>query len=234
MKIYFFLVFLTTQNLLSQSLDLTKLEVAAGSDVIFPGPQNPQSFQIAGWLFENHINADIIEFFLRGSTPSHRINRQYRNRVTCNATQMSFQLKNVQESDAGNYKFINRRLDMIVMQVILSVFRTAVFPQISCNSSSENSIIALTCSVPGTVKSIMWLVIGKVSLDDRYRLIDNNATLIIDKAQKSDSGIYACFANSLYGEANSFFQLTVSASPRYRGNKFLKRSSKTPSNNLFP
>ncbi|XP_043534203.1 carcinoembryonic antigen-related cell adhesion molecule 2-like isoform X4 [Chiloscyllium plagiosum] len=82
-------------------------------------------------------------------------------------------------------------------------------PQISSNSTLENSIVALTCSVSTAIQSVTWLISGFAAQNNRYTLINNSRTLVIKNAQKSDSGTYTCFVRNPFSEASASYELTI-------------------------
>ncbi|XP_038671579.1 carcinoembryonic antigen-related cell adhesion molecule 1-like [Scyliorhinus canicula] len=208
MKICLFLVFLTTENLLSESQDPTKVVTAVGSSVKFNGPNISPKVRLSAWVFFNHKSAEIVEFLIERRT-SAKANPAYQNRILFYSSLQTLVLLDVQEADSGDYKLIDRDHNTILLHEVLDVFSPIVFPRISSNSTYINSVVALTCSVPVKVESISWLALGKSILDDRYRLIDNNRTLIIDTAQESDSGTYTCLVKNPLGEANNSYQLNL-------------------------
>ncbi|XP_020380206.2 carcinoembryonic antigen-related cell adhesion molecule 7-like [Rhincodon typus] len=211
MKIYFVLVFLFTQHHLSESKEKYAILAAAGSDVTFPGPKHPEIYTRSAWIFHNHVKSDIVSYS-KVSEPQILIRKKYKSRIQPDATTLTLVLLNVQESDTGIYKFISRRHVRIISEVTLHVFKLLVEPRISSNSSLENSTIALTCAVSGKVESVIWLAITDAAAKNRYKLIHDNTTLVIQDAQKSDSGIYGCFIRNPFSKSSAFYELTVKCS----------------------
>ncbi|XP_072405859.1 cell adhesion molecule CEACAM6-like [Chiloscyllium punctatum] len=207
MKIYFVLAFLFIWRHLSE-LEGKVIHAAAGSDVKFPGPHNPQNYRRVVWVFSDHIRSDIV-VFTKGSKTNVEVRKKYKNRIQYEALDFSFVLQNVQEPDSGIYNLISRRFARVINEVTLHVFKQLDEPDISSNSSLENSFIALTCILSGNIQSIRWLAITGGASNARYTLINNNTTLVIKNAQKSDSGIYGCFIQNPFSESSAFYELTV-------------------------
>ncbi|XP_059495757.1 SLAM family member 9-like [Stegostoma tigrinum] len=181
---------------------------AAGSDVTFPGPQHPERYEVSIWIFYNHIHSDIVSFN-KESGPDVDIRKKYKGRIQVDESALTFVLKNVQESDTGIYKLVRHQPVKIINEVTLRVYKLLGKPDISSNSSQENSIIALTCTVSGKVESVIWLAITDSAAKNRYTLIYDNTTLVIQNAQKSDSGIYGCFMRNPFSKSSAFYELTV-------------------------
>ncbi|XP_072350318.1 cell adhesion molecule CEACAM3-like [Scyliorhinus torazame] len=208
MKIYFFLVFLRAQNLLSELPDPIKVVAAAGNNVKFTAPKNSLKARLSTWMFFNHRSSDIIEFVMSPKSRTE-VNPMYQNRILFYSSLHTFVLLDVQEADSGVYKLIDRDHNTTLVHEVLDVFSPIAFPRISSNSSEVNTVIALTCFVPVKVLSTTWLAVGKSTLDERYKLIDNNKTLVIDRAQETDSGTYTCLVKNPLGEATNSYQLTL-------------------------
>ncbi|XP_043534212.1 carcinoembryonic antigen-related cell adhesion molecule 6-like isoform X2 [Chiloscyllium plagiosum] len=207
MKIYFVLAFLFIWRHLSE-LEGKVINAAAGSDVKFPGPDNPQNYRRVVWVFSDHIRSDIV-VFTKDSKTNVEVRKKYKNRIQYEALDFSFVLQNVQEPDSGIYNLISRRFARVINEVTLHVFKQLDEPDISSNSSLEDSIIALTCILSGNIQSVRWLAITGGASNTRYTLINNNTTLVIKNAQKSDSGIYGCFIQNPFSESSAFYELTV-------------------------
>ncbi|XP_059495416.1 carcinoembryonic antigen-related cell adhesion molecule 7-like isoform X2 [Stegostoma tigrinum] len=210
MKIYFVFVLLFTQLHLSESKvpEESVILAAAGSDVTFPGPEHPETYTRSVWIFYNHIISDVVSFS-KVSEPRIQIRKKYKSRIQPNATTLTLVLQNVEESDTGIYKLFSRQHVRTISEVTLHVYKLLGESRISSNSSQENSTIALTCAVSGKVESVMWLAITDSAAKNRYTLIYDNTTLVIQNAQKSDSGIYGCFIRNPFSKSSAFYELTV-------------------------
>ncbi|XP_072329450.1 cell adhesion molecule CEACAM7-like [Scyliorhinus torazame] len=209
MKIYFFLVFLTTQNLLSQSLVPLRINTVEGKRIHFPVSKTAASYAMSSWYQVNHQITEIVHFYWDGDRAHGKVSPSYKKRFNFYSHNKTMVLLNVLKTDSGSYKLIDRIRKGILAHVILTVFTAPDAPRISSNSTRENSIIALTCASSTEIESTSWLVTRNDVHDVRLTLIDDNKTLIINGAQLTDSGTYTCFVHNPLGSASSFFQLTV-------------------------
>ncbi|XP_048472911.1 carcinoembryonic antigen-related cell adhesion molecule 1-like [Rhincodon typus] len=208
MKIYFVLVFLFTQRHLSESQDPIKLVVVAGDSVFFPSPGKEGSSSSTTWIFVTGNHEEIIKFeAAESATPKPA--PAYKNRILFYTGLRTFVLMNTQEDDSGIYHYTEYSQKKPISIVNLQVYDHLAEPQLSSNSTLENSIIALTCSTSKSIQSVTWLISGFAAHNNRYTLIDDNTTLVIKNAQKSDSGTYTCFVRNPISEASASYELTV-------------------------
>ncbi|XP_043534202.1 carcinoembryonic antigen-related cell adhesion molecule 6-like isoform X3 [Chiloscyllium plagiosum] len=182
--------------------------VVAGDSVLFPTPENGRPNSQTAWIFVTRNHMEIIRYEATHITISKPA-PTYEKRILYYSDMRTFVLTQVREDDSGIYEYIDLSTKTRIFTVHLHVYDQLGKPQISSNSTLENSIVALTCSVSTAIQSVTWLISGFAAQNNRYTLINNSRTLVIKNAQKSDSGTYTCFVRNPFSEASASYELTI-------------------------
>ncbi|XP_038672980.1 hemicentin-1-like [Scyliorhinus canicula] len=141
--------------------------------------------------------------------PMDEPSQQFKSRLHFNSSTGSLMLNNLNQSDQGVYSIILD--DKLKWRTYLKLIEALSEPSISGNSTCLDTTLELTCRVSaGIASSILWWKDGKVIANgQRYQLMQNNSTLIISKAIKSDCGIYTCTVENPVSKKNAPYSLTL-------------------------
>lgn len=196
---------------LTPSLELFS---AIGSSVVLPGPgeKEIQHVQHVRWAFGN---VRIIDYFYR-SLQNATFTTFYKDRCEFNSANGSVMLKNLTAKDQGLYKV---DVDLIANNsrvIKLNVMERLSSPSITTGIAMVDQDSNLTCQVAGgKVSSVRWTKDGQMitNSDDTYRLLQNNLTLQIRNAQKSNCGVFTCILENRVSEVNHSYHLFIHGIP---------------------
>ncbi|XP_072115217.1 uncharacterized protein [Mobula birostris] len=183
---------------------------AIGGSILLPGFNGEvKNVQHIRWEFGD---TRILDYYDKSKNAS--FTNPYRNRCTFFSSNGSLLLKNLVSHDEGLYK-ITINLEANSSKVIkLNVIERLSKPLISGNSTFVDTDIALACQVPmGIPRSILWMKDNEVITSGQYQFMEDNRTLLISQAKKSDCGMYSCLVENAVSQENSSYQLDVYALP---------------------
>ncbi|XP_072115219.1 SLAM family member 7-like isoform X5 [Mobula birostris] len=179
---------------------------AIGGSILLPGFNGEvKNVQHIRWEFGD---TRILDYYDKSKNAS--FTNPYRNRCTFFSSNGSLLLKNLVSHDEGLYK-ITINLEANSSKVIkLNVIERLSKPLISGNSTFVDTDIALACQVPmGIPRSILWMKDNEVITSGQYQFMEDNRTLLISQAKKSDCGMYSCLVENAVSQENSSYQLDV-------------------------
>ncbi|XP_048472703.1 carcinoembryonic antigen-related cell adhesion molecule 1-like isoform X2 [Rhincodon typus] len=199
----------------SAQYEKDSIVAAIGSSVLLPGMD--KGFSSLQWDFSKPGKILPILDYNEGHQETCNL---YKNRVELNKSDGSLLLKDVREGDTGRYK-VTVDLDPIRTRIVtLTVFDPLPTPTISSNYSLEHHTVMLNCVVQrGKAHSVQWTK-GRLALPahERHWMSEDNRTLFIWNARKSDSGYYTCTVVNPVGQNNTTYQLSIkSYGPNSRG-----------------
>ncbi|XP_041427512.1 carcinoembryonic antigen-related cell adhesion molecule 1-like [Xenopus laevis] len=139
--------------------------------------------------------------------------------ITCNNTSQLLDFHPITENDNGNYTCIinnpvsSRSSSSVVLDVAVKVSNVTLQNNASKPVTVDKDSVALQCSSLGTEVNYTWTLRElDLPLNPRYRLINNNSTLIISPVSREDRGYFTCtVANYLNKETSPI--LTLSWAP---------------------
>ncbi|XP_072889177.1 uncharacterized protein [Hemitrygon akajei] len=180
---------------------------AIGFSILLPGFNNEEikNVQHIRWVFGE---TRILDYYGKSKNASFTI--PYRNRCTFSHSNGSLLLKNIVSHDEGLYR-ITINLEANSSKVIkLNVIERLSEPFISSNSTSVDTDIALVCQTSvGIPHSVLWMKDNEVITNGQYQFMEDNCTLLISQAEKSDCGIYSCVMENAVSKVNNSYQLYV-------------------------
>ncbi|XP_072331515.1 uncharacterized protein [Scyliorhinus torazame] len=189
-----------------------ELPVAVGSSVLLPGftDQHFQNVDHVKWTFSQTRILNYDE-----ATQTATFINSYKNRCTFYRSNGSLLLRNITRNDEGRYE-VQINLNEIRSRMIqLKVFEPVSEPLIFSNSTYVDTTIGLACQVSAkNVSSVLWWKDGKVITNDqRYQLTEDNWTMVIKKAIKSDCGVYTCTVENAVSKKNTSHSLAIYGLP---------------------
>ncbi|XP_078073543.1 uncharacterized protein LOC144496849 [Mustelus asterias] len=198
-----FLVFLPLQQLgflsvwsLGEAVRRKEVFGVVGSSVLLDPEYGANVSNIdVLWTFNgsNGSPVNILDY-----APAHEGHQKeepiehFRSRLQFSTSNGSLKLNNLKPTDRGTYT-ITVGTDW-QWSADLELIEPLSRPLIFSNCAYVDTSIELTCLVSsGTASSILWWKDGKVITNgQRHQIVQNNSTLIISKAKKSDGGDYTC------------------------------------------
>ncbi|XP_038672974.1 hepatocyte cell adhesion molecule-like [Scyliorhinus canicula] len=189
-----------------------ELAVAVGSSILLPGftDQHFEDVNRVKWTFSE---TQILNYDEASQTASFI--DSYKNRCVFYRSNGSLLLRNITLKDEGLYT-VQINLNEIRSKMIhLKVFEPVPEPSISSNSTYVDTAIGLDCRVTAKkLSSVLWWKDGKVITNDqRYQLTEDNRTMVIKKATKSDCGMYTCTVENAVSKKNSSHSLAIYGLP---------------------
>ncbi|KAG7457739.1 hypothetical protein MATL_G00230470 [Megalops atlanticus] len=191
---------------------------AVGGNVTFTTTIDPsagQQFLTISWTFNG---APIITLTPTVESPSEA----YKGRVTLSKATGSLQLRQLTNSDSGDYgvSMVTQEAKTIAGEATLKVFGPISDVTAKANATEKpivefNDTVSLTCSAAGSDLSYQWLTGASViASGDRMRLSDKNRTLTISRILRSDQGPFACAAsNVIMAKRSEPILLTINYGP---------------------
>ncbi|XP_048472607.1 hepatocyte cell adhesion molecule-like [Rhincodon typus] len=181
-----------------------------GSSVILPGfsKEDFKNVKHVKWTFSK---TKILDYYSVTNIPTFTNFYKYRSQFF--SSNGSLLLKNVTKSDRGLYEVqINLNTTKVFQ---LNVLIALSEPSVSNNSTDLGATIALNCGVSvGEVESRLWWKDGKLVMSDQHHwLLQDNSTLIIIGAEKSDCGNYTCSLENSVSSKNVSHWLPISGFP---------------------
>ncbi|XP_067865340.1 carcinoembryonic antigen-related cell adhesion molecule 1-like isoform X2 [Heterodontus francisci] len=161
------------------------------------------------WMFTGSSGKPVIILDYVPNHPKAEPSEQFKSRLHFNVSSGCLMLNNLKPSDQGVYTITvnedwKRSKDLKLIEPLSA-------PLIINNSTCVNTTIELTCQVSaGKARSILWWKDNEVIMNNqRYQLVQNNSTLIISKANKSDCGIYTCTVENPVSKKNNSYSLSI-------------------------
>ncbi|XP_035386612.1 uncharacterized protein LOC113583249 [Electrophorus electricus] len=147
------------------------------------------------------------------------IDSNYTNRASLKTTSFAMELRNLDMTDAGEYKItIKKKENSLFETTTLNVFEPVSNITITPRETELvefNSTASLTCSASGTSISFFWLNgSSELTLGERVQLTNGNTTLIITCVSRDDIGPYRCGAfNIISKDMSQNMTLTIYYGP---------------------
>ncbi|XP_073433106.1 uncharacterized protein [Dendrobates tinctorius] len=113
----------------------------------------------------------------------------YEPRLLYNTSTGCWSLRDAEKNDSGVYNVLYYYGDngRFLTTLTITVLDPVLISNITSNSSRLGEDIAVSVQFSGEEATVTWEVDGGL-LPDRYRLIDDNRTVIIPRAQRDDAG----------------------------------------------
>ncbi|XP_041068433.1 carcinoembryonic antigen-related cell adhesion molecule 2-like isoform X2 [Carcharodon carcharias] len=181
---------------------------AVGSSVLLPGfsDEDYKNVDHVRWAMSGR---QILNYYTVTQIPT--FTDLYRNRCTFYSVNGSLLLKNITLKDNGLYMAqvnLNANRSKLIK---LNIFEPLSEPLIFSNSSFVDTSIAFVCQVSaGKTSSILWWKDDNVITNgQRYQLAEDNRTMVIYNAIKSDCGVYTCTAENAVSKKNVSHSLAI-------------------------
>ncbi|XP_060776786.1 carcinoembryonic antigen-related cell adhesion molecule 5-like [Neoarius graeffei] len=179
-----------------------KMDKAVGENVVITPIRipDPPHYSIR-WRF-NMIT------ILAGPPNGIIVQPPYRDRVSLNRNTLALELRNLAESDSGEYSLTVDTLtapltDVTSLQVLVPISSVTIVPD-NTELIEFNSTVNLTCSASGSLLSFIWLNgSSEVTAGGRVQLTDNNRNLTITSVIRGDTGPYQCEASNTFSKKRS-------------------------------
>ncbi|XP_078389774.1 cell adhesion molecule CEACAM5-like isoform X2 [Cetorhinus maximus] len=189
----------------------SRINVTVGGNALFP--VKPSAAVNSGnWDFRGKTVGQWI-----GTTVG--FNTEYKTRAEIFPANGSLLLKSVTASDSGDYTVSMNPVNgsTATKTIALHVLEPVSKPNVTANVTNpveHNDTVTLTCFASGTAVSYQWLEDNSTIIpDNRFILSDDNRTLTISGALRSDGG-FMCYAfNSFSGMTSDPYNLNVSYGP---------------------
>ncbi|XP_059495434.1 hepatic and glial cell adhesion molecule-like isoform X3 [Stegostoma tigrinum] len=183
---------------------------AMGSSAMLPGfsEEDFKDVEHVKWTFSK---IKILDYYSVTNIPTFTDFYKYRSQFF--SSNGSLLLRNVTKNDSGLYEVqINLHTTKVFQ---LNVLIALSEPSVSNNSTELGATIALNCGVSaGEVESRHWWKDGKLLMIDQHHwLLQDNSTLIIVGAKKSDCGNYTCSLENSVSSKNVSHWLPISGIP---------------------
>ncbi|KAM9487740.1 cell adhesion molecule CEACAM6-like [Clarias gariepinus] len=164
------------------------------------------------WLFSGSL---IISVFPGGNITTSG----YIGRVSVNTITLALKLRNLTESDTGQYTLsVDTDKGIIAghtsLQVLVPASNVAIIPS-NTELVEFNSTVSLVCSASGSSLSFIWLNGSfEVTAGERVQLTNSNSNLTITSVMRGDTGPYQCeTSNSISNTKSPPLSLTVYYGP---------------------
>ncbi|XP_078422783.1 uncharacterized protein LOC144695701 isoform X2 [Cetorhinus maximus] len=181
---------------------------AVGSSVLLPGFSD-EDFKNVDHIRWAMSGVQILNYYTVTQIPT--FTDLYRNRCTFYSVNGSLLLKNITLKDNGLY-MVQVNLNASRSKLTkLNIFEPLSEPLIFSNSTFVDTSIAFVCQVSaGKASSILWWKDDNVITNgQRYQLAEDNRTMVIYKAIKSDCGVYTCTAENAVSKKNVSHSLAI-------------------------
>ncbi|XP_078422809.1 SLAM family member 9-like isoform X1 [Cetorhinus maximus] len=185
---------------------------AVGSSVLLPGFSD-EDFKNVDHIRWAMSGVQILNYYTVTQIPT--FTDLYRNRCTFYSVNGSLLLKNITLKDNGLY-MVQVNLNASRSKLTkLNIFEPLSEPLIFSNSTFVDTSIAFVCQVSaGKASSILWWKDDNVITNgQRYQLAEDNRTMVIYKAIKSDCGVYTCTAENAVSKKNVSHSLAIYGLP---------------------
>ncbi|KAL0984776.1 hypothetical protein UPYG_G00146770 [Umbra pygmaea] len=187
--------------------------VQTGNNAVFTLVTAPQVYSIT-WNYPGGVTP--LGTWIGGNAVLNTVS-QYQNRVSITATQLS--ISNAQLGDAGNYSAQVAPLsttDMTIntRSIQLSVFDAVTGVILSVPSLSlEGANVSLSCTwTKGTAVTVQWGKDG-AALTSNSRITITGGNLVINPANRGDTGVYRCTVSNLVSAQTATQTLTIYYGP---------------------
>uniref|UniRef100_A0A4W4E7M7 Ig-like domain-containing protein n=1 Tax=Electrophorus electricus TaxID=8005 RepID=A0A4W4E7M7_ELEEL len=146
------------------------------------------------------------------------IDSNYTNRASLKTTSFAMELRNLDMTDAGEYKItIKKKENSLFETTTLNVFEK--ISQVTLNDSTGlliegRSFSNLTCEGSGTILSTEWMKDYQIlSPSNSVIFSPDNKTVLIGPVRRSDSGEYQCTLSNPVSSDTAKFIMTVNYGP---------------------
>ncbi|XP_078073557.1 uncharacterized protein LOC144496861 isoform X2 [Mustelus asterias] len=143
------------------------------------------------------------------SLPIAEPNKHFTSRLQFNSSNGSLTLNDLNPGDQGVYHMTVD--DELKWSASLKLIEALPEPSIVGNSTCMDTTIELTCRVSaGTASSTLWWKDDEVITNgQQYQLVQNNSTLIISRAIKSNCGNYTCIMENPVSKRTKSYALII-------------------------
>ncbi|XP_078272000.1 uncharacterized protein LOC144602736 [Rhinoraja longicauda] len=187
---------------------------AIGSSVVLTGPGDEEAQNVQHLRWEFGI-IRILDYYY-SSSQNATFTNFCKDRCKFYPSSGSLMLENLTTQDQGLYK-VDVDLNADKSRVIkLTVMEQLTSPSITTTSAMVDMDINLTCQVTGgKASSVRWMKDDQMiaNNDETYHFRQNNCTLLIPKAQKSNCGAYTCILENRVSKANGSYHLFIHGIP---------------------
>ncbi|XP_060776472.1 carcinoembryonic antigen-related cell adhesion molecule 1-like [Neoarius graeffei] len=189
-----------------------KMDKAVGENVVITPIRIPDPpHYIISWMFN-------VNTILTGPPDGITVLPPYTGRVSLNSSTLALELRNLAESDTGEYSLtVNTPTpfrNATSLQVLVPVSSVTIVPS-NTELIEFNSTVNIVCSASGSLLSFIWLNgSSEVTAGGRVQLTDNNSSLTITSVIRGDTGPYQCEASNAINKAiSSKLSLTIYHGP---------------------